>query len=126
MLLMAASRYGRPVKAVIDDLFHALFHHATALCGVDESHAALLSRLFMPLASHYAALIESELLQSHNVASRNLCDEIGLKVGARLAQLAFHAKLGLGCHLFNRLCDNIDNLLALWLLLVMIAILIIL
>jgi hypothetical protein len=73
-LLMATSRHGRPVKAVIHalDLFHALFHHATALCGVDESHAALLSRLFMPLPSHYAALIESELLQSHNVASRNL------------------------------------------------------
>ena len=71
-LLMAPSRHGRPVKAVIDDLLHALFHHATALCGVDESHAALLSRLFMPLASHYAALIECELLQGHNVASRNL------------------------------------------------------
>lgn len=72
-LLMAPSRHGRPVKTVIDsfDLFHALFHHATALSGVDKSHAALLSRLFMSLATHDAALIESELLQSHNVASRN-------------------------------------------------------
>lgn len=44
-LLMAPSRYGRPVKAVIDviNLFHALFHNATALSGVDESHAALFS-----------------------------------------------------------------------------------
>jgi len=44
-LLMAPSRHGRPVIAVIDalNLFHALFHHATALCGVHESNAALLS-----------------------------------------------------------------------------------
>lgn len=62
---MAPARYGRPVKALIYslNLLHALFHHATALCGVVyESHAALLSRLFMPLASHNAAFIESELL----------------------------------------------------------------
>jgi len=74
-LLMAAAGYGRPVKALIDalNLLHALFHNATTLCGVvDESHAALFSRLFVPLAPHNAAFIESELLQSHNVASRNL------------------------------------------------------
>ena len=72
---MPPARYGRPVKALIYalNLLHALFHYTTALCGVVyESHAALLCGLFMPLAPDNAALIESELLQSHNIASRNL------------------------------------------------------
>ena len=44
-MLMTTTRNGRPVKAIIDalNLFHALFHHATALCGVHESHTAFFS-----------------------------------------------------------------------------------
>ena len=63
---------GGAVVALVDITFclvlNALLNYCTTLIRMNQADATLFSCLFLAFAANYAALVQGQLLQSHNIA----------------------------------------------------------